>query len=466
MEYISTRGQAPNLDFEHATLAGLASDGGLYLPDKWPCLSADDIRALQNKNYPELAAAIIGLFAGQSIGAEEMDRLASNAYGNFSHDAIVPLKQLDDKLFFMELFHGPTLAFKDLSLQMLGQLFQYFLEKNQGARTIVGATSGDTGSAAIAGLRGLSAITLFMLHPRGRVSEVQRRQMTTVQDENIHNLAVDGTFDDCQNLVKALFNDAEFRRRHSLSAVNSINWARIAAQVVYYFHAALQLGAPDRALNFAVPTGNFGNAFAGYVAKRMGLPIRRLIIGSNSNDILTRFFECGVMEKTDVTPTLSPSMDIQVSSNFERYLFELLAHDSGQLRRIMASFNGYGKFKIDQSLLQKAQRIFGAYRMDDQQIKTDINQIYQSSGEIIDPHSIIGISAARAFAEADVPTVALGTAHPAKFPRAIKLATGIDVALPARLGDLMTMEEKVENVDNNLESIKTRIDCFARIHEV
>ena len=474
MKYISTRGQAPNLDFENATLAGLASDGGLYIPDKWPCLSIDEIRALQNKNYPELATAIIGLFVGQSVASEDLGRLVSNAYGNFSHDAIVPLKQLDDKLFFMELFHGPTLAFKDYALQMLGQFFQYFLKKNRRSCTIVGATSGDTGSAAIAGLRGLSAVNLFMLHPRGRVSEVQRRQMTTVQGENIHNLAVEGTFDDCQNLVKALFNDSEFRQRHSLSAVNSINWARIAAQVVYYFKAALVLGAPDREINFSVPTGNFGNVLAGYVAKQMGLPIRKLIIGSNRNDILTRFFETGVMEKTGVTPTLSPSMDIQISSNFERYLFELLAHDSDQLNHIMASFNESGKFTIDNSLLQKAQQSFGAYRMDDKQIKTDINQIYKSTGEIIDPHSIIGVSAAKNSAkntaknglDPSLPTVAIGTAHPAKFPQAIKLATGIDVTLPARLRDLMNMEEKVENVDNNLESIKTRIDCFARIHEV
>ena len=465
MEYISTRGQAPNLDFEQATLTGLASDGGLYIPDKWPCLSIDDIRALQNKNYPELASAIIGRFVGQSVAAEELGQLVSNAYGNFSHDAIVPLKQLDDKLFFMELFHGPTLAFKDYALQMLGQFFQYFLKKNRCCRTIVGATSGDTGSAAIAGLRGLSAVNLFMLHPRGRVSEVQRRQMTTVQDENIHNLAVEGTFDDCQNLVKALFNDSEFRQRHSLSAVNSINWARIAAQVVYYFKAALVLGAPDREINFSVPTGNFGNVLAGYVAKQMGLPIRKLIIGSNRNDILTRFFETGVMEKTGVTPTLSPSMDIQISSNFERYLFELLAHDSDQLNHIMASFNESGKFTLDRSLLQKAQQDFGAYRMDDKQIKTDINQIYKSTGEIIDPHSIIGVSAAKNATKnklgPSLLTVAIGTAHPAKFPQAIKLATGIDVTLPARLGDLMTMEEKVENVDNNLESIKTRIDRAA-----
>ncbi len=458
MEYISTRGQAPDLDFEKATLAGLASDGGLYVPARWPSLNTEQIRGLQNKNYPQLACAIIGLFTGNSIPPATLERLVTNAYGNFYHDALAPLKQLDDKLFFMELFHGPTLAFKDYALQMLGQLFQYFLKKNGTFCTIVGATSGDTGSAAIAGVTGLPALKLFMLHPHGRVSEVQRRQMTTVLDDNIHNLAVDGTFDDCQNLVKALFNDAEFRYRHCLSTVNSINWARIAAQVVYYFRAALLLGAPDREVNFSVPTGNFGNVLSGYIAKQMGLPIRRLIVASNQNDILTRFFETGVMQKTGVTPTLSPSMDIQISSNFERYLFELLGHDSDQLNHMMSDFNQSGKFTIDNSLLQKARQDFGAYRMNDQQIKQEINQIYQSSGEIIDPHSIIGVSAAKNILDASIPTVALGTAHPAKFPHAIKLASGVDVELPARLGDLMQREEKVLHVDNDLASLRSTID--------
>ncbi len=458
MKYISTRGQAPDLDFEKVTLAGLASDGGLYLPVKWPALSADDIRRLQNKDYPQLACAIIGLFTGNSIATDELERLVSHAYGNFYHDAIAPLKQLDDKLFFMELFHGPTLAFKDYALQILGQFFQYFLNKNEAFCTIVGATSGDTGSAAIAGVRGLQAVKLFMLHPRGRVSEVQRKQMTTIDDENIHNLAVDGTFDDCQNLVKTLFHDAEFRQQHTLSTVNSINWARIAAQVVYYFRAALLLGAPDREINFSVPTGNFGNVLAGHIAKQMGLPIRRLIIASNQNDILTQFFETGVMQKTSVTPTLSPSMDIQVSSNFERYLFELLAHDSDQLNQMMASFNESGRFSIDKPLLQRAQQDFGAYRMNDQQIKAEIKRIYKSTGEIIDPHSIIGITAAKNTLDSSIPTVALGTAHPAKFPQAIKLATNVDVALPTRLGDLMRRQEKFVELDNDITALRATIE--------
>jgi len=458
LEYISTRGHAPILDFEKTTLAGLASDGGLYVPSKWPRLSSDHIRNLRGKKYHELASEILGLFVGDCISAADLRRLSAKAYGNFHHDAIAPLKQLDDQLFFMELFHGPTLAFKDFALQMLGQLFQHFLEKNKSSCTIVGATSGDTGSAAIAGVRGLQSVNLFMLHPHGRVSEVQRKQMTTILDSNIHNLAVDGTFDDCQNLVKALFNDQKFRQRHSLSAVNSINWARIAAQVVYYFRAALALGAPDRTVNFSVPTGNFGNVLAGYVAKEMGLPIGRLIIGSNQNDILTRFFDSGVMEQTGVTPTLSPSMDIQISSNFERYLFELFDHDHDKLNIVMASFSETGKFSIDAGLLQKAQICFGAYRIDDQQTTADIKQIYNATGEIIDPHSIIGVSAARREQDSSTPTVVLGTAHPAKFPHAIKLATNVDVELPDHVGDLMEKEERVTRVGNDLSAIQAIVD--------
>jgi threonine synthase len=461
LNYISTRGRAPILDFEQATLAGLAQDGGLYLPSKWPSLSRNNIRELQGKTYSELATKILGLFVGNTISTPDLERLSKSAYSNFNHDAIAPLKQLDDQLFFMELFHGPTLAFKDYALQMLGQFFAYFLDKNNASCTIIGATSGDTGSAAIAGVKGLKSIRLFMLHPSDRVSEVQRKQMTTVLDDNIHNLAVDGTFDDCQNLVKALFNDSAFRERHSLSAVNSINWARIAAQVVYYFRAALALGAPDREVNFSVPTGNFGNVLAGYVAKQMGLPIHRLIIGSNQNDILTRFFETGVMEMRGVTPTLSPSMDIQISSNFERYLFELLDHDSDHLESLMSSFGSTGRFSIDRSLLAKAQQHFSAYCLDDAQTAKDIKQTYRATGEIIDPHSIIGVSAARREPDSSIPTVVLGTAHPAKFPEAIKLATGLDVALPAHMGDLMGREEKMLHIDNEVGAVKSLVDSLA-----
>jgi len=464
VEYISTRGNAPVLDFEQATLTGLARDGGLYLPDHWPTLSTDTIRGWQNHDYVTLAVAILEQFTGNTISEETLGVLASRAYQNFYHDAIAPIKQLDDQLFFMELFHGPTIAFKDYALQLLGQLFQHFLNKNQTQCTIVGATSGDTGSAAIQSIRGLQSVQLFMLHPAGRVSDVQRRQMTTIDDGNIHNLAVSGTFDDCQNLVKAMFNDAAFREKNALSAVNSINWARIAAQVVYYFRGALALGAPDRTVNFAVPTGNFGNVLAGYIAKRMGLPVHRLIIGSNKNDILTRFFETGAMEKKDVYATLSPSMDIQISSNFERYLFELLERDPAHLNTHMKAFSRHGKFTIGKALLTRAQKDFSAYRLDDQQITEEIQRVYRSGGEIIDPHSIIGIAAARLEKDTSSPTIVLGTAHPAKFPDAVREAIGVDVALPSHLGDLMKRPEKMSSVDNDLEEIKrminTRSDQF------
>ena len=457
MEYISTRGRAPALDFEQTTLAGLASDGGLYLPSKWPRLDANEIRNLRDKDYPALASAILGLFAGNSISPAALHRLTTNAYRNFHHEAIAPVKQLDEQLFLMELFHGPTLAFKDFALQMLGQLFQHFLHKNHASRTLVGATSGDTGSAAIAGIRGLDSVRIFMLHPKGRVSDVQRRQMTTVLDDNVHNLAVDGTFDDCQNLVKALFNDLEFRQKHSLSAVNSINWARIAAQVVYFFRAALVLGAPDRQVNFSVPTGNFGNILAGYVAREMGLPVGKLIVGSNRNDILTRFFQTGVMQTKTVTPTLTPSMDIQISSNFERYLFELLDHDSDRLNGYMQSFSQSGQFRIDRTLLDRARQCFSSYSINDQQIRRQIRQTWRATGEIIDPHSIIGISAARLEDDSSRPTVVVGTAHPAKFPDAIREVTGKIVSLPGFVGDLMNRKESSTDIGHDLPALKSMI---------
>ena len=457
MNYISTRGGAPTLDFEQATLAGLASDGGLYLPESWPSMDSEEIRRLHGLTYAQLATAILSRFTGGTVEAQDIEKLALRAYGNFHHDAIAPLKQLDDELYFMELFHGPTLAFKDYALQMLGQFFEFFLERNGRSCTILGATSGDTGSAAIAGVRGLPSINLFMLHPEGRVSEVQRRQMTTVLDNNIHNLAVSGTFDDCQNMVKEVFRDLEFKQRYSLSAVNSINWARIASQVVYYFRAALALGAPDRAVNFSVPTGNFGNVLAGWVALKMGLPVNRLIIGSNSNDILTRFFQTGTMEMKGVTPTLSPSMDIQISSNFERFLFELLDRDSDHLNQVMERFSSEGKFSVSGDALDRASAVFSAYRLNDEETRNEIRKVYEGTGEIIDPHSIIGVSAARKADDNNHPTVVVGTAHPAKFPDAIHQAIGVDVALPAYAGDLMSQEEKYRSVGNSADEIKSII---------
>ncbi len=457
MEYISTRGRGPVLDFEQTTLTGLASDGGLYLPSQWPRLNADEIRNLRGKDYPALICAIISPFVGNSISPTDLHRLSTDICRNFHHEAIAPIKQLDDQLFLLELFHGPTLAFKDFALQLLGRLFQHFLHKNNTSCTLVGATSGDTGSAAIAGIRGLDSVRIFMLHPKGRVSDVQRRQMTTVLDDNVHNLAVDGTFDDCQNLVKALFNDLEFKQKYSLSAVNSINWARIAAQVVYFFRAALVLGAPDRPVNFSVPTGNFGNVLAGYVAREMGLPINRLIIGSNRNDILTRFFQTGVMQTRTVTPTLTPSMDIQISSNFERYLFELLDHDSDRLNGYMQSFSQSGQFRIDRVLLDRARQCFSSYSINDQQIRQQIRQTWRATGEIIDPHSIVGIAAARLEDDSSAPTVVVGTAHPSKFPDAIREVTGKTVPLPDFVGDLMNQKESSTDISHDLSALKSMI---------
>jgi threonine synthase len=458
VHYISTRGNAPKLGFSDVTLEGLASDGGLYLPERWPRFDAGQIQKFRGLSYADLATEILQQFCGDDLSKEVIASLTKDAYGDFDHCAIAPLKQLDTSLFVMELFHGPTLAFKDFALQFLGRLFNYLLRERGQTCTIIGATSGDTGSAAIQAVRGLEAVTLYMLHPDGRVSEVQRKQMTTVLDANIHNLAVAGTFDDCQNLVKAMFNDAGFRARHNLSAVNSINWARIAAQVVYYFRAALELGAPGQPVNFSVPTGNFGNVLAGYVAKQMGLPINRLIIGSNSNDILTRFFESGKMEQKGVSPTLSPSMDIQISSNFERYLFELLDRDTAKIRDLMQEFSSTGHFEISAADLAKASQLFAAHRLNDAETSEEISRVFKETGEIMDPHSVIGVAAARIHAQPGIPTIVLGTAHPAKFAQAAAAATGVNVELPAAVKKILDGEERAQKIGNDLEQIQRLID--------
>jgi len=458
LRYLSTRGRAPTLDFEQATLAGLAADGGLYVPESWPAFDADEIRALRGLGYAQLAHRIIARFTGECIDAGTLTRLTADAYRNFSHPGVAPLTPLDDSLYLLELFHGPTLAFKDFALQFLGRLFAHCLSKRGQTCTILGATSGDTGSAAIEALRGLDAVTLYMLHPAGRVSEVQRRQMTTVLDANIHNLAVDGDFDDCQRLVKALFSDAAFRARHRLAAVNSINWARIAAQVVYYFHAALQLGAPARAVNFAVPTGNFGNVFAGYAARCMGLPIGRLVIGCNRNDILARFFESGVMRRRKLHATISPSMDIQVSSNFERFLFALTGRDDAQVRAFMEAFAAHGEFTVAPEVHQRASELIAAHRLTDDETRAQIAATYRHSGVLLDPHSAIGVAAATAHAEEYAPTVALATAHPAKFGEAVTAACGARPELPPRLRDILQREERVTAVAADADAVKALIE--------
>ena len=464
MRYISTRGEAPILEFDEVLLAGLATDGGLYVPESWPRFSVDEIRAMQSLSYTELATRIMLPFLGGRLGEAEFSELVRDAYTGFDHDAIVPLRQLDDNLWLMELFHGPTLAFKDVALQLLGRLFDHVLTRRGERLTIVGATSGDTGSAAIEACRDREALDIFILYPHGRVSDVQRRQMTTVASANVHNIAIEGSFDDCQDLVKAMFGDADFRQEMRLGAVNSINWARIMAQIVYYFRAGLALGAPDRPVSFAVPTGNFGNVYAGYAAREMGLPIPRFIIGSNRNDILTRFIETGRMEARGVEPTLSPSMDIQVSSNFERLLFDACDREGVAVRNTMAEFREAGWLTIPQGGMDRIQSLFAGHRLDDEQTLAAIKDEYLANGELLDPHSVIGVAAARARAgDPASPIVSMATAHPAKFPDAVERATGIRPQLPDRLEDLFEREERYDVLPNDLQRVMAHISARVAI---
>jgi len=454
MKYVSTRGIAPALAFDDVLLAGLASDGGLYLPESWPRMGAGEIAALRDLSYAETAFRVMRPFVAGAVPETELRDIALEAYRGFDHPDVAPMRDLGDGVWLMELFHGPTLAFKDYAMQFLGRMFAHVLKKQGKRVTIVGATSGDTGSAAIEACRGQEAIEVFILHPEGRVSDVQRRQMTTVMDANIHNIAVSGTFDDCQNLVKAMFNDAPFREKSRLSAVNSINWVRVMAQIVYYFRAYAALGGPAGGVSFAVPTGNFGNVFAGYAAKRMGLPVDALIVGSNLNDILTRFFEGGRMQMGEVRPTLSPSMDIQISSNFERLLFELYGRDGAAVRGLMETFAESGAFTVGAPELAKARALFRAARFDDEQTKATIARVYAEAGYLLDPHSAIGLAAGLARRHGDAPLVALATAHPAKFPDAAFAATGVRPELPPHLADLMTRTERFTVLDNDLAQVQ------------
>lgn len=457
MRYISTRGKAPALSFSDVLLTGLAEDGGLYLPETWPSFSKDEWKALRGLPYPELAARVLAPFVGSDIDDATLRRLCAQAYTGFDHPAIVPLTQVEDGLFVQELFHGPTLAFKDMAMQVLGQLFEHVLAERNSHVTIVGATSGDTGSAAIEACRGRDRLSVVILHPKGRTSEVQRRQMTTVLEPNVTNLAVEGTFDDCQDLVKACFADMPFRTDMHLSAVNSINWARIAAQIPYYVYAALNFGAPDREVSFAVPTGNFGNILAAWAARKMGLPIRRLCVGSNRNDILTRFLNANDMTMKEVIPSLSPSMDIQVSSNFERLLFELLDRDAEACARIMTGFRSTGHMDVPAQTWEKARIVFSGLALDDGETEAEIKALHQNSNYLADPHSAIGIAAGRKFREAGVPMVAMATAHPAKFPDAMVAATGIHPALPVHLEDLFSREERYRTVPATPDAIKDAV---------
>lgn len=459
MQHVSTRGAARPLDFRGATLAGLASDGGLYVPETWPRWDAGAFRDLRDASYAETAAAVLGPFIGDSLKPAELAALVDAAYAGFAHAAVAPLVQLDHRHWLLELHHGPTLAFKDLALQLLGRLFALFLRDEPAPLTIIGATSGDTGSAAIAAVAGLPGMRIVMLHPEGRVSEVQRRQMTTVDAANVHNIAIAGSFDDAQAIVKALFNDPAFRARHRLSAVNSINWARLAAQVVYYVYAGVRLGAPDRPVAFAVPTGNFGDVFAGYVAHQMGLPVSALIVATNENDILARALSAGDYSRGTLQPTASPSMDIQVSSNFERLLFDLHGRDPTALAAAMAGFEATGRMTIPEAMRLKAAQLFRAERVDMAGMAATLAHTLAASGQLLDPHSAIGLAAARRLeGTIEGPIVTLATAHAAKFPAAVEAATGVHPMLPARVAGIFDRPERYVRLPAEAGAVAAFID--------
>ncbi len=458
MRYISTRGQAPVRDFAGVLLAGLAEDGGLYVPETWPHFGPADWRAMRALSYPELVARVMQPFVGASLPAATLQHLCRESYAGFGHPAVVPMVQLDTQLWAQELFHGPTLAFKDMAMQLLGRLFDHVLTERDARVTIVAATSGDTGSAAIAACAGRERVDIVVLHPEGRTSEVQRRQMTTVLAPNVGNIAVAGSFDDCQDLVKAMFSDAPFRQEMQLAAVNSINWARVAAQIPYYVAAALALGAPDREVAFAVPTGNFGNVLAAWAARRIGLPVARLVIGSNRNNILSRFLAANDMSMQTVKPSLSPSMDIQVSSNFERLLFELLDRDGAATAQTMADFRANGRMPVPDTAWRRATAVFHGCTLDDDATLAEIRRLHQQAGYLADPHTAIGIAAARAYMPGHgIPMVAMATAHPAKFPDAMQRATGQRPALPAALADLYDRPERYTRLPADLAAIEAAV---------
>ena len=456
MRYHSTRGQAPVLSFEEAMLTGLARDGGLYLPETIPEISKPDIAALAGKSYEDIAFRVMRPFIGNSFTDAEFADIISHAYAGFGHTARAPLVQIGANHFLLELFHGPTLAFKDFAMQLIGQLFQAALARRGERVTIVGATSGDTGSAAIEAFQGLDNVDVFILFPNGRVSEVQRRQMTTPTASNVHALAMDGDFDDCQARLKDMFNDFEFRDGVRLAGVNSINWARVLAQVVYYFSSAVSLGAPHRQISFTVPTGNFGDIFAGYVAKRMGLPIDRLVIATNQNDILHRTFETGAHTKQGVSASISPSMDIQVSSNFERALYYAYDGDAGAIAQQMQALQTESGFAVSQGALEALRETFDSGRASEAETRETIAAQHRLTAEILCPHTAVGVKVAGGH-HGVVPMITLATAHPAKFPDAVESAIGIRPPLPKRMADLYERSERMTEVPNDLGAIEALI---------
>lgn len=460
MNYISTRGEAPKLGFEDVLLAGLARDGGLYLPETWPKLAPETIAAFAKMSFAEIAVEVIHPYTGGALSRDELKRMADEAYASFGHPAVVPLVHPRPGLYVLELFHGPTLAFKDVAMQLLARLMDHVLEKRGQRATIVGATSGDTGGAAIEAFRSSKRVDVVILFPDGRVSDVQRRMMTTPKEKNVHAVAIKGTFDDCQALVKGMFNDHSFRDRVQLSGVNSINWARIVAQVTYYFAAAAKLGAPQKAVSFAVPTGNFGDIFAGYVAKKMGLPIKQLIIASNENDILPRTVATGVYEMRGVVATSSPSMDIQISSNFERYLFEASGRDAGLIRSMMAALNTDKRFELG-PLWDVLKTDFAASAASEKDVADCIRDTDKRYGYLLDPHTACGVVAAERL-RAGAEVVVLATAHPAKFPDALEKITSERPPLPDLLAHLMTDKERFETLPNDLQVVERFVEGAAR----
>lgn len=459
IQYISTRGGGEPQTFEQVLLSGLAPDGGLYVPQSWPSL---DLGALKGKPYVDVAIEVMVPFVEGSLPRDDFAAIVRETYGpaHFRHEAVVPLHALKNNHYILEQFHGPTIAFKDVALQLLGRLFDAVLKKRGEHITIVGATSGDTGSAAIEGCKVSDQLDIFILHPKGRVSDVQRKQMTTVEGENVHNIALDGSFDDCQNMVKAMFNDAEFRTEMNLAAVNSINWARVMAQIVYYVTSALELGAPETTVTYVVPTGNYGNVFAAYCARKMGLPIQ-LVVATNENDILTRFFESGEMKAQGCMPTITPSMDIEISSNFERYLFDLVGRDADTLSKMMRTFKETGHFAVSPALLDQARKDFTAGRTDQSETLATIKHVYEETGYILDPHTAVGMKVALDIgADAPGPVVTLATAHAAKFPDAVERAIGVRPALPEHLTDLFDRVERLDELPNDLQAVQD----FVRTH--
>jgi threonine synthase len=454
VQYVSTRGEAPELGFEDVLLTGLARDGGLYVPKSWPQISADELRGLRGRSYQDVACHVVSKFTGNAIPEAELKQMIVEAYATFGHPAVTPLKQMDANQWLLELFHGPTLAFKDVAMQLLARLMEWSLKKRGSHATIVGATSGDTGGAAIDAFKNSRNATTIILHPHGRVSDVQRRQMTTVDSPAIHNIAIEGNFDDCQAILKALFNDHAFRDRVGLAGVNSINWARIMAQVVYYVSSAVALGAPDGKVSFCVPTGNFGDIFAGYTAKRMGVPIDRLVIATNVNDILDRTLKTGRYETKSVTPSSSPSMDIQVSSNFERLLFQAYGRDAAAIRSLMSGLSQSGAFTIAPKELAAIREEFDSFAVNESETAKTIAQTLKATGELLDPHSATGFAAALHAKAGNSPMVTLATAHPAKFPEAVEKAGGIRPQLPQRLSHLLNAKERFTILPNSAPAVR------------